>query len=93
MTKKTYTVQCIWGCGTGITLNRKPPAAGLGCGAGACTAKHNAAVAEADRQAAEQRTERRRAIRAGKLPRREVAVYGDWGMACQLAGAKAKKGK
>lgn len=89
-TGKTWTVTCRWGCGHTWETPRKPPADGLGCGAGECLAKHNAVVAAADEAARLRRNERARARRANPPT---VQYAGEWAQVGMLLGANVRKGK
>lgn len=87
--RQTYTVTCVWGCGTTWTTPLRPPAEGVGCGANPeCTAKHNAAVAEVDQLRRERAVQRRqeRATRPAPQP-----VTDDWATLGLFLGATRKK--
>lgn len=81
-TRKTWTVTCRWGCGHTWQAKAKPPVDGIGCGVNPeCTAKHNAAVAQAN-ELRRQRAAQRRRERAANPP---TVSYGEWGHMMMLA--------
>jgi hypothetical protein len=85
-----YTITCVWGCGTTWDSPLRPPAEGVGCGKGACVAKHNAAVRAAN-ELRRQRAAQLRRERAVRGP--QVVMAGEWAQVGMLLGAVRKGGR